>query len=65
MDEEQATAIADALGGETWQSGGDNWLVLLTRTDGKLVVISDDSVCEYANQAAFDEARATTMIVLH
>jgi len=41
MDEKQANAVAEALGGETWQSGGDIWLVLLRRSDGRLVVLSD------------------------
>ena len=34
MSEEQATAIAEALGTETWQSRGDIWLVLVRRGDG-------------------------------
>ena len=55
MDEKQATAIADSLGGEAWQSGGEIWLVLKERADGKLVVISDEVVCEYANREAFDD----------
>ncbi len=46
MDENQATKLAEAVGGETWQSGGDIWLVLLKRQDGKLVVISSESVRE-------------------
>lgn len=35
MDEQQATAVAEALGGETWQSGGGMWLVIVRRTDGR------------------------------
>ena len=58
MDEEQATAIADTLHGEGWQSGGDIWLVLVHHVEGHLVVISDEAVCEYENQEAFDEAKA-------
>jgi len=64
MDEPQATAIAEALGGETWQSGGDIWLVILRRADGRLVVLSDDVVCEYADDDAFDNGRASTSITL-
>ncbi len=62
MTEEQAIAIADALGGETWQSGGDIWLVLIHRPDGHLVVLSDEVVCEYENQEAFDESKSTNAI---
>jgi hypothetical protein len=47
MNEEQANAIAAALGGEAWQSGGDIWLVLVHRQDGHLIVISDEVICEY------------------
>ena len=64
MDEAQATAVADALGGETWQSGGDIWLVLLHRQDGRLVVISDEVVCEYADETAFDKNQATQTLRL-
>ena len=41
MDEEKAEALAKLLGGETWQSGGNLWLVILKRSDGKVVAISD------------------------
>jgi hypothetical protein len=44
MNEKQAGMIADALGGETWQSGGGIWLVILRQGNGKLVVISDEAV---------------------
>jgi hypothetical protein len=64
MDEARATSVADALGGEAWQSGGGIWLVLVRRPDGHVVVFSDESVCEYENQDAFDEARATTTVML-
>lgn len=64
MVEDQATAIASAIGGEAWQSGGDIWLVRLRRADGKLVVVSGDDMCEYDNEEAFeiDEPRAAIML---
>ena len=65
MDQHQATTVAEALAGETWQSGGDIWLVLLRRSDGKLVVISDEVVCEYESTEAFEENRADAAIMLH
>jgi hypothetical protein len=65
MNKQQAQAIADSLGGETWQSGGDIWLVTLRRNDGKLVVISDDVICLYADDETFDAGRAEQSIELH
>jgi hypothetical protein len=65
MNEEQAEAVAEALGGRTWQSGGEIWLVLFERADGKLVVISDDVICEYASQAELDMSRPNQSIILH
>ena len=50
MDEEKAEALAKLLGGETWQSGGDIWLVILKRSDGRIVAISDELVAEYADE---------------
>ena len=44
MNEFQAKQIAEALSGETWQSGGGIWLVLLRQGNGKLVVISDEII---------------------
>jgi hypothetical protein len=64
MNEDQANAIAEALGGETWQSGGDLWLELIHRPDGRLVVISDEVACEYENHEAFDNARPARSIHL-
>jgi hypothetical protein len=64
MTEDQATAVAEALGGESWQSGGDIWLVLLRRPDGHLIVMSDEVVCEYETQEDFDAAKAVATIHL-
>lgn len=64
MREQAAEAVAKALRGRTWQSGGDIWLVLLDRADGHLVVISDDTVNEYETEADFEESRAANFIML-
>jgi len=64
MTEEQATAVADALGGETWQSGGDIWLVLLRRADGKVTAISEDIVCEYENEDSLQAGTSSLSISL-
>ena len=52
MDEEKAEMLAKLLDGETWNSGGDIWLVILRRADGKVVAISDEVVAEYADEEA-------------
>jgi hypothetical protein len=64
MTEQQAEAVAEILEGQTWQSGGGVWLVLCRRADGHLVVISDDVVCEYENEGAFEQAKPCKSIVL-
>ncbi len=64
MNEYDARRVAEALGAEPWQSGGDIWLVMNYRQDGKLVVISGDVVCLYEDQAHFDRAEPTTSILL-
>ena len=64
MDEIKATKIAELLGGETWQSGGDIWLVLIRRDDGHLIVISDEVICEYEGEETFESAKAIKSILL-
>ena len=54
--------MADALGGEVWQSGGGIWLVIFRHPDGRMVVLSDDSVCEYESEAAFEVSEAVRSI---
>lgn len=63
MSKQQAQAVASALGGEAWHSGGGIWLVVFTAAD-RLVVISEEAVCEYESQAAFDEGRESKAIIL-
>jgi hypothetical protein len=65
MDEKQADMVADALGGQAWQSGGGIWLVLLRQGNGKLVVISDEAVCEYDDEQHFEESKPAKAIFLH
>lgn len=65
MDEQQATTIAEALGGTAWQSGGGIWLVLLRRSDGRLVIISDEVVCEYENEDRFEQCKPSASVALH
>ena len=65
MNESQAIQLAETLSGEAWQSGGDIWLVLLRREDGKLTVLSDEVVCEYENEESFENAKPANTILLH
>jgi hypothetical protein len=64
MNEDQATAVAEALGGKTWQSGGGIWLVLFHGKDGRMIVISEDAVCEYDDETSFEQGQATKTIFL-
>ena len=63
MDEQAALAVANALGGETWQSGGDIWVVMLRRPDGRVVAITDEVVAEYENEKAFEVAKPLSTIL--
>jgi hypothetical protein len=65
MNEYQARQIAEALSGEIWQSGGGIWLVLLRQGNSKLVVISDEAVCEYDDEQHFEESKPAKAILLH
>ena len=64
LTEENAEVVARILGGEAWQSGGGIMLILFRRQAGKLVVLSDDCICEYASEEAFDGNKAITAIRL-
>lgn len=64
MDEEKAEALAKLLGGETWQSGGDIWLVILKRADGRIVAISDEVVAENADEEALGAGEPGSQILL-
>ena len=64
LNAETAERVAQALGGEAWQSGGEIWLVLIRRKDGHLVVLSEDAVCEYRSEEAFERNKASVTIIL-
>ena len=57
MTEQQAEFLAGTINGESWQSGGNIWLVIKQRAAGRCVVLSDETVCEYASQEAFDDGQ--------
>ena len=64
MNEIQAKKLAEILGGQTWQSGGDIWLVIKQRADGHLVVISEEVICEYASQEDFEQSSPIQSVLL-
>ena len=64
MDEKKAKELAELLGGNVWNSGGDVWLVRLERSDGKLVVMSEEVVCEYDNEKAFEDNKSNNSIII-
>jgi len=63
MDEEQAAALAEIVGGETWQSGGGIWLVRKRRTDGKYVVFSDEVISLYPNEESVETGEPEQSLV--
>ena len=40
---------------EAWQSGGGIWLVTFMNTRGNFVCISDEEICEYESEQAFED----------
>ena len=64
MDEIQATKLAEILGGQPWQSGGDMWLVLKQRADGHFIVISEEVICEYASEEDFENNQMKQSVLL-
>lgn len=62
--EEQADAVAAALGGETWNSGGGIYLVVLHRSDGKVVAISGEAICVYADDNAMQTDKPIESVLL-
>lgn len=64
MDENAAKTLAEAVGGEVWQSGGGVYVVALRRPDGSIVVFSDDLVAEYEDDEAFENSKPQSSIVL-
>lgn len=65
MNEQAAKSIAKALEAEAWQSGGGIWLVIRRRHDGRLVVISDETINEYESEEAFEAAQFSNFILLN
>jgi len=65
MDYEIAEQAAKIFGGEAWDSGGGICLICIPQNDGRLVVISDEAVCEYNSEEDFEKNLASKSILLH
>jgi len=61
----QAEQTAKLFGGEVWDSGGGICLICIPQNDGRLVVISDEAVCEYNSEEDFEKNLAGKYILLH
>jgi hypothetical protein len=64
MTKKNAVAVAKAFDGTAWHSGGNIWLVRIDRPNGNLVVLSDELICEYTDEAAFDNGMPSKEIEL-
>jgi hypothetical protein len=53
MDELKADLLARTLGGQAYVTDDDAWVVVIDRRDGKVVILTDESVEEYADWQAF------------
>jgi hypothetical protein len=64
LNEATAPTVATALGGDAWQSGGGIWVIVKRTTDGRVVTITPEVVNEYADEAAFEEDRPKSSLVM-
>ena len=56
--------VAKLLGGDVWQSDGDIWLVVIRRNDGRVIAVSDEVTCEYADDDALEPGKPLTSSIL-
>jgi hypothetical protein len=64
MSDLRAKEIAEVLGGEPVQTQDEGWLVIFERPDGRIVTLSETSVEEYYDRAAFEAGRCYSSINL-
>ena len=64
MDEFTARQLAEILSADTWNSGGDLWIVFKRRSDGMVVAFTDESVCLYADEDAMHTGDPEEAIVI-
>lgn len=64
MDIQRARVLAEVLGGEVFEAEVGGWVVLLERADGRVVVVSETAVEEYADRDAFSAGHCYACISL-
>lgn len=62
MKEHKGAAVADALPGGAWNSGG--WIMRVARSAGAHVTLSDDPLCEHEGEEALETLDARLSIRL-
>jgi hypothetical protein len=55
VNEEWATGLATLIGGEAHQSGGNIWVVLFERLDGRFIVVGDDGAEIYESAEHYEQ----------
>ena len=60
----EAEQIAETFSGRSWRAGDGVWLVIVKQPDGKVLVVSDDLLCEYETQKHFEQALPSQTIPL-
>jgi hypothetical protein len=64
MNDLNAKEIAEMLDGQPVQTEDEGWIVVLERPDGRIVTLSETSVEEYYDRAAFEAGRCYSSITL-
>jgi hypothetical protein len=64
MTESSARSLARELGGEPVEVIDQNWHVVIHHSDGRIAIISDIAMWEYADEQAFRDKRVERTIPL-
>ena len=64
LTESEVQRLAAVLGGDVWDSGGGVELIVIERSDGHVVAVSDDVVSEYPDRDALASGQPLNSIVL-
>ena len=54
MNEQTAKLLQSIIGGETYHSGGNMWIVAIHRANGEVLHVTDEGVSVYNDQAHCD-----------
>ena len=64
MNKEQAKQIVELMNTDYWNSGGDIYLLIFRRNDGKMVALSDEVICEYENEESLEAGKTGRAIAI-